>query len=32
MKEQLEEDIEKAVAELKAQWIQIYKDAGMWED
>lgn len=32
MKEQLEEDIEKAVAELKAQCIQIYKDAGMWED
>lgn len=32
MKEQLAKDIEEATAELKAQWIQIYKDAGMWEE
>lgn len=32
MKKQLAEDIEKAAAELKEQWIQIYKDAGMWEE
>jgi len=32
MKKQLAKDIEKATAELKEQWIQIYKDAGMWEE
>ncbi len=32
MKKQLAKDIEKAAAELKEQWIQIYKDAGMWEE
>ena len=32
MKKQLAEDIEKATAEMKEQWIQIYKDAGMWEE
>lgn len=32
IKEQLAKDIESATSELKNQQIQVYKDAGMWDD